>query len=70
MEIDIFFIPKSRKKGSRQERPNRGELDSARIFYSFFTSVHIYDLHISTIVIHHLDGLFGSNIITSSQLAC
>ena len=22
------------------------------------------------IIIHHLDGLFGSNIMTSSQLAC
>ena len=35
-----------------------------------FTAVHIYDFHISTIVIHHLDGSFGPNLMTSSQLAC
>ena len=28
-----------------------------------------YDFRISTIIIHHLDGLFGPNILTSSQLA-
>ena len=37
---------------------------------SFFTSVQIYEFHISKIIIHHLDGLFGPNILTSSQLAC
>ena len=36
----------------------------------FFMAVHIYDFHISTIIIHHLDGLFGPNIMTSSQLVC
>ena len=35
-----------------------------------FTAVHIYYFHISTIVIHHLDGSFGPNLMTSSQLAC
>ena len=44
---------------------------AARISYIlFFTAVHIYDFHISTIIIHHLDGLFGPNIMTSPQLAC
>ena len=44
---------------------------AARISYIlFFTAVHIYDFHISTIIIHHLDGLFRPNIMTSSQLAC
>ena len=44
---------------------------AARISYIlFFTAVHIYDFHISTITIHHLDGLFGPNIMTSSQLVC
>ena len=26
--------------------------------------------HIFTMIIHHLGGLFGTNIMTSSQLAC
>ena len=44
---------------------------AARIsFILFFTAVYIYDFHISTITIHHLDGLFGPNIMTSSQLVC
>ena len=44
---------------------------AARIsFILFFTAVYIYDFLISTITIHHLDGLFGPNIMTSSQLAC
>ena len=30
----------------------------------------IWNFHIFTIIIHHLDGLFGPNIMTSSQLAC
>ena len=29
----------------------------------FFTAVHIYDFHIFPVIIHHLEGLFGSNII-------
>ena len=36
----------------------------------FFTAVQIYEFHISKIIIRHLDGLFGPNIFTSSQLAC
>ena len=36
----------------------------------FFSAVQIYEFHISKIIIHHLDGLFGPNILTSSQLAC
>ena len=44
---------------------------ATRISYIlFFMAVHIYDFHISTIIIHHLDGLFGPNIMTSSQLVC
>ena len=34
--------------------------------FHFFTTVQIYEFHISKIIIHHLDGLFGSNIMTSS----
>ena len=30
----------------------------------------IYHFHISAIIIHHLEGLFGSNIIISIYLAC
>ena len=42
---------------------------AARISYiRFFTAVHIYDFHISTVIIHHLDGLFGPNLMTSSWL--
>ena len=36
----------------------------------FFTVVQIYAFHIYKIIIHHFDGLFGPNILTSSQLAC
>ena len=39
-------------------------------YFRFFTAVQIYEFHISKIIIHHLDGLFGPNILTSSQLAC
>ena len=43
---------------------------AARISYiRLFTAVQIYEFHISKIIIHHLDGLFGPNILTSSQLA-
>ena len=43
---------------------------AARISYiHLFTAVQIYEFHISKIIIHHLDGLFGPNILTSSQLA-
>ena len=31
---------------------------------------NIYILFIFPVIIHHLEGLFGSNIMTSSQLAC
>ena len=30
----------------------------------------IQEFHISKIIIHHLDGLFEPNTLTSSQLAC
>ena len=44
---------------------------AARILYvCFFTAVHIYEFHISKIIIHHLDDVFGPNILTSSELAC
>ena len=33
-------------------------------------AVQIYEFHISKIIVHLLDGLFGPNILTSSQLAC
>ena len=43
---------------------------AARISYiRLFTAVQIYEFHISKIIIHHLDGLFGPNILSSSQLA-
>ena len=43
----------------------------ARISYiRFITAVQMYGFHISKIIFHHLDGLFGPNILTSSQLAC
>ena len=43
---------------------------AARISYiRLFTAMQIYEFHISKIIIHHLDGLFGPNILTSSQLA-
>ena len=38
--------------------------------YFFLTAVQIYEFHLSKIIIHHLDGLFGPNILTSSQWAC
>ena len=36
----------------------------------FFNTVHTCDFHIFPVIIRHLEGLFGSNIMTSSQLAC
>ena len=46
---------------------------AARISYiHFFTAVHVYMIFIiyilSTVIIHHLDGLFGPNTLISSQL--
>ena len=41
----------------------------ASIFVSS-TAVHKYDFHISTVVNHHLEGLFGPKTLTSSHLAC
>ena len=45
---------------------------TARVASIFVSSnaVHIYDLHIFTVIIHHLEDLFEFNIMTSSQLAC
>ena len=40
------------------------------LLYSFLHRSAKYEFHISKIIIHHLDGLFGPNILTSSQLAC
>ena len=37
---------------------------------SFLLAVHIYDFHIFPVIIYHLEGLFRSSIMTSSQLAC
>ena len=34
------------------------------------TAVHTYDFHMFTAIIHHFEGLFGSNIKTSSDLGC
>ena len=43
---------------------------AARIsYFRFFTVVHVYVFRLYTIIIHHLDGLFGPNIMTSSQLS-
>ena len=36
----------------------------------FFTAVHIYNFHLFPVIIHHSEGLFESNFMTSSQLAC
>ena len=36
----------------------------------FFTAVQISEFHTSKIIIHHLDDIFGPNILVSSQLAC
>ena len=41
----------------------------ASIFVSS-TAVQKYDFHISTVVNHHLEGLFGPQTLTSSHLAC
>ena len=42
---------------------------AARISYiRFFTAVQIYEFRISKIIIHNLDGIFGPNILISSQL--
>ena len=38
--------------------------------FHLFTAVQIYKFHISKIIIHHLDGFFGPNTLTSFQLAC
>ena len=44
---------------------------AARIsYFRFFTTVQIYEFHISKIIIRHFDGIFGPNIMISSQLAC
>ena len=34
------------------------------------TAVLMYDFHVFTVIIHYLEGLFGSSITTSSRLAC
>ena len=34
-------------------------------YIRFFTIMHIYDFHIFTVIIYHLEGLFGSNIMIS-----
>ena len=41
-----------------------------RLYLLFFTIVHLYDFHQFPVIIHHLEGLFESNIMNSSQLAC
>ena len=44
---------------------------AARIsYFRFFTTVQIYEFHISKIIIRHFDDIFGPNILISSQLAC
>ena len=43
-----------------------GGIDSK---YVSSTAVHTYDFHMFTAIIHHFEGLFGSNIMASSQLA-
>ena len=44
--------------------------NKTRITHIRFFNRSAYDFHIFKVIIHHLDGLFGSNIMTSSQLAC
>ena len=38
--------------------------------FMFLSAVHAYDFHIFTVSYSSLHGLFGTNIINSSQLAC
>ena len=40
------------------------------MFFSMYNDFRYMKFHTSKIIIHHLDGLFGPNILTSSQLAC
>ena len=46
------------------------EIRQGSLIFVSSIAVPTYDFHIFTVIIHHLDGLFGSNIMTSSQLAC
>ena len=55
----------SRTHTATKQKCQTGILRSAKLFQLF----HIYDFHISTIIIRHLDGSFGSNIMTSSQVS-
>ena len=41
-----------------------------RAFKKSITNQAKEELMLEVIIIHHLDGLFGPNILTSSQLAC
>ena len=45
---------------------------TAKIAFIFtsLTAVQIYDSIYSQLLIHHFMGLFGTNTVTSSQLAC
>ena len=49
-------------------RPEKNSCEDR--LYLFFTTVHLYDFHQFPVITHHLEGLFESNIINSSQLAC
>ena len=55
----------SRTHTATKQKCQTGILRSAKLFQLF----HIYDFHISTIIIRHLDGSFGSNIMTTSQVS-
>ena len=46
------------------------EIRQGSLIFVSSIAVHTYDFHMFKVIIHHLDGLFGSNIMTSSQLAC
>ena len=50
-------------------RYRRGHGFKSRTGLRFFTAVQIYEFHLSKIIIHHLNGLFGPNILTISHLA-
>ena len=49
-------------------RPEKNSCEDR--LYLFFTTVHLYDFHQFPVITHHLEGLFESNIMNSSQLAC
>ena len=65
----LFSVDVTKKVHSFNEGEPGDCLRGSLNFVSL-TAVQIYEFHISKIIIHHLDGLFGPNTLISSQLAC